>query len=330
MQHLGTSEGFSWLVYFRPSLVADGWKIPFALAGMLLVALPSMRRFEAGSHTLNRVLLLSLVGSWFSYTIQKEPYPYSLLPFCVLVALYAGQGMEAIWRASGMFRPLFRVALRTVGCLVPLIFGLCVDVGVVEARMARKNDFQMSILARLKTMTNPTDAIYDNSGGFVARPHINYFYFTNAFLRQSYADVFAREIPQSIEKKGVTVFLRDCRYDSLPLSLRSYLEDNFLPLDGNLWIRGRRFVRDKDGVAAGVFRVTRPGWYLVGPEGAMKEGRLTVDGRPMDAPLIYLEAGDHAVWYRGPSDEFFIAWLPRDGRRFRVNEEKKEEFAPLF
>jgi hypothetical protein len=330
IHHLGSSDGFSWSVYFRHSLINDGWKIPFAIVGILLVIIPSFRKFEAGRDILNKILVVSLLGSWLSYIIQTEPYPYSLLSFYVLVAIFAARGMAGFWCATDALRTRFRVVLRSLSCLLPTVFGLCMNIVVVEARLDRNNNYQIDFLNRLKSITNPTDPIYDNSGSFIARPHSNYFYFTNAFMRRSYAELLVNEIPMSIERTGTTVFIRDCRFDSLPLSLKSYLFDNFVPMDGNLWVWGRRFVPDRGGFAEGVFRVTQAGWFFIEPEEVVKEGSLHLDGKPLDDSLVHLQTGDHVVWYSGTSAEFFISWLPRDGKRFEINEKREEEFAPLF
>ena len=66
-------------------------------------------------------------------------------------------------------------------------------------------------------------AAYDNSGGYVARPHAYSYFYTDSFLRESLAETLARDVPRAIVERGAVLHLRDLRFDTLPAPLRAFL-----------------------------------------------------------------------------------------------------------
>ncbi|MFP2926220.1 hypothetical protein ACLESO_13580, partial [Pyxidicoccus sp. 3LG] len=192
------------------------------------------------------------------------------------------------------------------------------------------NARQREVLARIGTLTGPEDVVYDNSGGYVSRPHAHFYFYTDAYLRGSEAVRLAREIPEALVAKECVLRVDDLRTSGLPLELRSFLDENYQPFDGDIHVWGRRYVITEGQSLEGHFLAIRDDHYFVEPAEALTRGRLFVDGVRVTEPALSLRRGEHVVRYEGAGGHFHLLWLPRDGRRWTPRPGLPSTYSRLF
>jgi hypothetical protein len=197
------------------------------------------------------LLIGALVSTFASIVLQRAPYPYSFLAFLGIVTVFAARQAADLLTANT--RPPIRVALA-----LALLAALTMQGVKIAAFVATSNQAQVEVLSRIGRLTAPTDAAYDNSGGYVARPHAYFYFYTDSFLRESIADTLDREVPKGILDHGAVLHLRDIRFDSLPESLRKFLDRHFQPVDGDISLWGEHYM------------VPPAGHYMVPPAGALE------------------------------------------------------------
>jgi hypothetical protein len=321
-EHQRHYPAFSWRRYFDPILVDGLWA--FALAALGLAA--TLRRLrERGRGALadpDLLLVGALATTFASFALQRAPYPYSLLPFLGIVAVLAARGAALLLYMGGMpLRTAFAAALVAVLILQSAALGRFI---------AASNARQLEVLARVGEITAPTDPAYDNSGGYVSRPHAYFYFYTDSYLRSGIPETLAREGQQAIIDTGAVLHLGDLRFDTLPPSLRAFLVRHFQPLDGDVSLWGQHYVVPESGRLEATFLAVRPDRYFVSPAEAIDRGTLLVDGRRLTEPVFALEKGDHAVSYSGPAGELDILWLPRDGKPWTPRRGLAPTFSRLF
>jgi hypothetical protein len=252
------------------------------------------------------------VGSTAVLVVQVVTFPYNLIPLSMFLALYAAVGLREVARALGgerrsLSRRIVAVALST------LVTGHFI-LGAARAWLAGNdtNAYQLDELGRIVELTAPGDAVYDNTGGFVVRPHAYFFYKTDAFMRRALAQRLRDEVPAAIIDSSAKAMLMDTRFDGLPPQLRTFLLANFQPYDNDIWLWGRRYDAP-DGTLEGKFFAIETGRYFVP---ASPPGALRVGGRVVGADPFELERGLHALSYRGERASFHVLWLPRNGERY--------------
>lgn len=314
--HQNRYPGFSWLRHFQPFLAESWWLLPLAALG---IGSMIQRLARAGADRWaepDLLLLCALPCAFGSYALQKAPFWYSLVPFLGLLGLTAARG--AAWAAGLLdrgcgFRPLAsRLALGLL--LAWLSFGLGRSIGHLEARLASTNAHQHTELARLHELTAPDDTVYDNTGAFVSRPHVWFYFYTDALLRLTMKEQFTREVPPAILERECVLVLIDKRFPYLPEPLQAFLRTNFQPLDRNLWLWGRRYLVPPSGRLDAVFLAVRAGRYFVEPRSALEGGTLRIGAAEITAPVFSLDKGPQSLAYTGPAKELFVLWLPRDGK----------------
>lgn len=272
------------------------------------------------------LLLGTFVAAFASFVWQTAPYLYSALPFAVISALFAARGLA--WACRALIRrarpgaPLRRAmpAVFGLGLLVLLLAGELSHIRTLLARLeALSNQPQHALWQRLEGMIEPDDPVYDIAARHVSHPSVHFFYFTDAVVRDLLGERLAREVPPAILEQGVTVYLHDDRFPSLPAALRGFLLRYFQPLDQELWIWGQRYRTDADGKVEGEFLAVRAGEYYVTPGAALQAGELVVGGETVPASgVIELTAGPHELRFQGPPGagrELYVLWLPKDGER---------------
>jgi len=164
----------------------------------------------------------------------------------------------------------------------------------------------------------------------VTRPSVDYYYFTNAFIRQTRADRLEEEVPRAILSNEGVAFLLDVRFGSLPVGLKTFLLAHFVPYNSDLWLWGRAFGEELGTEWDDTFFAIVDGAYFVHPPGAAAGGRLAIDGRAVGEDPMILGQGPHAVTYRGPARDLAILWLPRNGERYTPGLTGKPRFSILF
>lgn len=282
----------------------------------------------------NPVRVLIYVGLALILALEVWNFlDFSRIPIVLLLLIPAIPGMKAALHSLTKSQPATKNDRR---CALVLLFGfIAVQFGFshwrLEDRLARKsNKYQHEVLTQLHELTTPEDPVYDNSGGFVTRPHVFFFYFTNSFMRRHMGRTLAFDVPKAIGETGCTVVMHDVRLKSCPKQLRDFLESNFHAWSAEIWIWGRRYEAKAEYTLSGNFYAVRDGQYFIEPASAVENGILTVDGAAVTTPIFRLRKGIHKIEYDGPSGAFHILWLPSNGKPFRPKDDRAGRFSSLF
>ena len=323
VEHQRNYPGFPWRKYFDPIVIDAPWLFVLAAWGLAR----TLRALSArGRHALrdpDLLLTAALASTFASFVLQRAPFPYSFLAFLAIVTVFAARGAGDLLAARA--RPIVRAALA-----IALVAVLTLQSVSLAALVATSNATQLDVLARIGRLTAPDDPAYDNSGGYVARPHAYSYYYTDSFLRESIAETLARDVPRALVERGAVLHLRDLRFDSLPPSLRAFLERHFQPVDGDIALWGQHYTVPAIGALADTFLASRDDQYFVTPAAALDRGVLTIDGKPVREPVFHLSRGEHRIAYQGPPGELNVLWLPRDGTRWEPKRGLLPTFSRLF
>lgn len=320
-EHQRHYPGFSWREYLVPAL----WEQPafFLLAGVGFVA--RVPRLLKCSRTPDLLLFVAVPATFGAYALQRAPFPYSLLPFLGVLAPFAARGVLSV--LTKLRTPMGRtVGLAGLFCL----FG--VQAAQVELLLdGGGNARQREVLARIAVLTGPEDVVYDNSGGFVSRPHAHFYFYTDAYLRGSLAGLLSDEMPRVLVEQGCVMRVDDLRTSGLPLALRRFLDTHYQPYDGDLFLWGQRYrVPMYSGVLEDRFLAVRTDRYFVQPASTLDTGTLLVDGERITAPEFSLSRGEHTLRYEGHAESFQLLWLPRDSKRWTPRPGAPATYSRLF
>lgn len=317
IHHEANYPGFSWRDAFDPLLASQWWLFLLAAAGLAATAFRWRRRCagegDGAARSGDLLLAAALVSTFLAYRATRAPFVYNLVPFLLLLGLWAGRGIAAI--ASALPAGGVRGAAAALALAVAA-FGLVASDETLRLRTTETNRAQLEALGTLGRLTAPTDPVYDNSGSFVARPHVGFYFCTNSMMRSYWGERLSREVPEAIVADGCTALFVDARFASLPIPLQQFLFENFHRYDADIRLWGRRFAADGPGPIEGEFRAVVDGRYFVEPASALEGGTLRVDGVPVAGAEFPLARGVRTIRYDGPAREFHILWLPRDGRRW--------------
>ena len=323
VEHQRNYPGFSFRKYFDPVFLDSIWLFVLAAWGLVQSIRAMAMRGSDALRDPDTLLIGALVSTFASIVLQRAPYPYSFLAFLGIVAVFAAR--QAAELLTTIMRPPIRVALG-----VALLAALTMQGVKIAAFVGTSNQAQLDVLSRIGRLTAPTDAAYDNSGGYVARPHAYFYFYTDSFLRESIADTLEREVPQGILDRGAVLHLRDIRFDSLPESLRKFLDRHFQPVDGDISLWGEHYAVPPAGVVETTFLASRDDRYFISPASALMSGTLTIDGQPIREPVFELKRGDHRITYQGAPGEIDILWLPRDGKTWQPQRGLPPTFSRVF
>ncbi len=320
--HQRNYPALSWTSAFEPFARQYAGYLVLAAAGIAVRWREALKRHDGRRDESRRfdfeiLLAASLAAAFVSFYAQRAPYGYSLLPFIGLVCVYAGTGTGAAYECITTRLARRPSPLVAGACLAALLVFVHLRSGMILARASRTSADQRRTLATIGRLTGPDDAVYDNSGSSVARPHAHFYFYTDQVIRQS-GDELAREIPPAIERSGAVMVLRDARYKALPEAVRDYVAAHFQSYDGDLMLWGMEFPGPEGGdflaVKAGTYFLSFPGSKA--GDGIPDEVTFRVDGRPADPAGAPLERGRHRVTVEGRDGPFRVLWLPRDGRRW--------------
>ena len=322
-EHERHYPGFSWQRYFAPIFLDGIWAFALAAVGLFTTIRGLHARASAALHDPDLLLVAAVPSTFASFVLQRAPYPYSLLPFLGIVAVLAARGAALL--AGVSMRPPLRLGFAALLAVV-----LALQSAALGRFIAASNRDQLAVLARIGELTAPGDAAYDNSGGYVSRPHAYFYFYTDSYLREAIPDTLVRDVPQSIVDTGAVLHLVDLRLPTLPEPLRAFLVRHFQPLDGDLALWGQHYAVPADGRLADTFLAVRRDRYFLSPPEAIESGTLLVDGQPVTAPVFTLEKGEHAISWSGPPRELDILWLPRDGKTWTPRRGLAPTFSRLF
>lgn len=325
-EHQRHYPGFSWREYLVPALGEQPAFFLLAAVGFVATVRGLLKADARARLGTSDVLLVIAVPATFgAYALQRAPFPYSLLPFLGVLAPFAARGVLAV--LSRLRTPVG----RTVG-----IVGLCglfaVQASHVNARLdGGGNARQREVLARIATLTGPEDVVYDNSGGFVSRPHAHFYFYTDAYLRGSLVDLLSHDMPPALVEQGCVLRVDDLRTSGLPPALRRFLDAHYQPLDGDLYLWGQRYrVPADSGALDDHFLAVRADRYFVHPASVLDTGALFLDGVRITTPEFTLSQGRHTLRYEGRAEGFQLLWLPRDGKRWTPRPGSPATYSRLF
>ncbi|WP_375754676.1 hypothetical protein [Corallococcus exercitus] len=320
-EHQRHYPGFSWREYGVPALGEQ--PAFFVLASVGFVS--TFARLLKHPRTPDLLLFVAVPATFGAFALQRAPFPYSLLPFLGVLAPFAARGVLAV--LSVLRTPVWRtVGLAGLGGL------FAVQAARVEASLDDGgNARQLEVLARIATLTGPEDVVYDNSGGYVSRPHAHFYFYTDAYLRGSLAGLLSTEMPRALVEQGCVLRVDDLRTSGLPLALRRFLDAHYQPHDGDLYLWGQRYRVPMDsGVLEDRFLAVRADRYFVQPASTLEAGALFIDGQRITTPEFALSRGEHRVRYEGRAESFQLLWLPRDAKRWTPRPGAPATYSRLF
>ncbi|MBN8465037.1 hypothetical protein JYJ95_00825 [Corallococcus exiguus] len=320
-EHQRNYPGFSWREYLVPALGAQ--PAFFVLAAVGFVA--TFLRLLKHPRTPDLLLFVAVPATFGAYALQRAPFPYSLLPFLGVLAPFAARGVFVV--LSGLRTPAVRtVGVAGLGCL------FAVQTAQVELSLdGGGNARQREVLARIAALTGPGDVVYDNSGGYVSRPHAHFYFYTDAYLRGSLAELLSDEMPRVLLEQGCVLRVDDLRTSGLPPALRDFLDTHYQPYDGDLYLWGQRYLVPSDsGALEDRFLAVRADRYFVQPASTLDTGALFIDGERITTPEFTLSRGEHTLRYEGRAGAFRLLWLPRDARRWTPRPGAPATYSRLF
>lgn len=320
------SESFAWTKYFMPVLQDYLWLLILGVIGVVGTVSKIMNaRYDSCA---DLMLLGALPLSFLSYSMQRAPYPYSLIPWLGLLCIFASRGLNCL-----MF-PVKRYGQNVyyVRVLAGLVFGCLLVQNHLYWRnvLAQNNDYQLKVFSEIEKVTAPNDVVYDNSGGYVTRPHCYYYFFTSAYMRGLLHDRLASEVPEAIERKGCAVFIRDLRTGGLPRSLKDYLSKYYQPYSDDVHLWGQHYQANQGQLYKDTFHAVREDEYFVTPSSVANNGGLKIDGAIISESVFRLGKGTKNIEYRGDVKDFYILWLPRNGQEYWPLHNPNPRFTTVF
>jgi hypothetical protein len=329
--HQQEYRGFSWLKYFAPFWHDYWWLLPFALIG-LVGSIRLIKKTKYPWANPDWVLIGVLITTFASYAIQTAPFSYSLIPFIVMLVIFAARGVVWALRECWEWRNDKKsgsLALYITLCGFLLIF-LGSANWKIERLIKSGNANQKKILSEINKLTGLEDSIYDNSGGYVTRHHVYYYFFTDSLLRVKMKNYIASEVPRAILKSRCVMVLQDLRFPELPASLKNFIQEHFQPYNGDIRLWGQRYQVPPSHTVTKEFYAIKPGKYFIQPPSVLDEGELYIDGKKITETCFALAEGPRKVRYHGTAKDFFILWLPRDNQAYQPRFDLPARFSKLL
>ncbi|MFC1611680.1 hypothetical protein ACFL6C_12030 [Myxococcota bacterium] len=305
---------FSAFHYMNKVVYHSSWILALAFAEAGFVVFGILRSRSNWCHHPDLILIACLASTWTSHAIQQAPYSWSLVPFLAIVAILGARGAARGLAWSSKIK-LHRVQYAVKVVLIVIPAAQLAYLGGRTYQMALTNEHQLESLRLLDELTDVADPIYDNTGRYVARPHVHPMFFTDKTVRIALASKLAREMPGAILNKGAPVFMRDKRVHGLPDSLKRFLSRHYQPLTRDIWIWGQALQLAPS--ACGSYYAIRDGHYYLYPADILQRGSLWIDEKAIEEPTFWLTKGSHRVQWEGPdTSSFHLLWLPRNRRRY--------------
>jgi hypothetical protein len=324
--------GFSWTVYGVPALESAAVLFGAGLLGVGRVAL-ELKRSPAPLAEPDFALVLVLGSALFSFGFARAPFPYALLPGLGMLCAFVPRGLAVVVasaRRVPVAEPL-QIAFAALVLLGLFLLGPRAGLAEAERKLEPSNRYQYEVLAELARVTNVSDPVYDNSGGFVSRPHVGFRFYTSALDRQVEAAQLPLTVPRAIHDVGCTALLVDARFSGLPPLLRRFLTQHYQPYNADVWLWGQRFSTSAiTAPGQGTFDAVREADYFVDTEAVLGADGLKIDGTAPASPVFHLSRGAHRVEYAGPVRQFSILWLPADKQRYRPKYGLHPAFSSIF
>jgi hypothetical protein len=313
LAHERHMAAYPWRDQIAPVLTGQPWLLPSAALGWAWTLFRVARR-RAWTHP-DWLLAATVPLAFLSFQHQKVPYAYSLVPFLGFACVMAARAVTRLGTVLGarLDAGASAAVLAAVGVALPLLAAWGSRTELVELARAT-NAAQVATLDEIGAMTRVTDTVYDDSGAAVSRPHAHYYYFTSMFVRRTEGERLNREIPEAIRSTGAVMYVLGPRLRDTDPSLRSFLQDHFVPVTPRLCLWGQRF-SPVDAAFDGTFEANIDGRYYLDPPNPPATEVVEIDGARVTTPVFELTRGAHRVHVRGAGSPVSILWLPRDEQR---------------
>jgi hypothetical protein len=308
------------------------------LSATLLPALRATPLSSAGLAALAAVFLLSregrfwrlaLVGVAFGVSLITARYPYNAVLACLLVGLCAARGAGLAARRL----PLERLRLEPLRPALPLAALALLPGQLAFVAGTSTNEHQLLLLERIERFGTDDDAVIDNAGGALFRPHGSFYWYQGGAQRTLYADHFEKRLADDYRASRALFWIRDLRLRWLPAPVQLFFREHYVRLDGDLFGLGFRTPRTLDGTLSLPMETLRAGRYhvFVDPaspdDGAPPDGRVWVDDVPVEGGAVRLDAGRHEVRIEKRSPPYVLTPLPPEAFAREIGERRH---SPLF
>lgn len=282
------------------------------------------------------LLLTSLVTTFFSFSLQRAPWDYSMLPFIGILTIYSTRGIGLLieffkYKAGSLSKTIFFILFSFLLLLFLLIFYY----NFVD-KLEKNNIYQLDTLNLINKITKNRDVFYDNSGSFVSRPHAYFYFYTEASIRKFQADKLINEIPSTLEEKGVMAVIRDKRFDSLPSPLKSYIFNNYQPYNGDILLWGKKL---KSPGQLKVKIIADDQYFIaIKKHDLQRENqsesdsklKILINGKEIEGQKIFLTKSLHTFEIEGYEGPIYLLWLPRNGKRWMPKHDSQPKFSTIF
>lgn len=241
----------------------------------------------------------------------RAQYPYNYLYLCFVLGVVAARGYgEAVARAARAPRVGARAAWLYL--LAPLV--VWNQLAFVD--LASDNDYQLRLLQKIEDYSDEGDAVIDNAGGAMFRPHGSYYYLHGEPHRLLFAEYFRSQLVRDYRESRALFWIWDFRFRWLPESVRGWIARHYVRADGDLHALGFLTPATGEQTHQRVITVIREGDYYVHRFGTRDEERLgleglRIEGRPVTGDRIHLEERRYAIRVEPDSPAFIISPLPR-------------------
>lgn len=320
-----------WTLYFEPFWKKYWWMMPFAIFQVFTDVFKVNRTGSINSDGTDFVLPIAMFGAFMSFYIQKAAYPYSLIPYIGFLSIYCARGMQTLISLPR--------ALNFKYCNAVAFWALCTSILLsytllsyknLKVEKAKNNFYQLKILKKLNEFTYPYDTIYDNAGSAFSRPHTNFYFYTDLYMRKNFDKYGGTILPEEIYNTETKILIRDFRSSNLPQNIKNYLGKYFQPYTPEIIVWGQYYRKKSSDIMTDTFLAIEDGNYFVYPKTIADSGELQIDGNVIQDEKFPLKKGEHQLNYSGDSKSFYVLWMPRNGETYKPVGYTKAKFSQLF
>ena len=260
---------------------------------------------------------------------MKAQFPYNYVFLGLVVGVLAGRGaglvIARVTPSLGALRPWAPVLYLLPLTLLPGQWHF------VEGTTS--NEHQLAILQKIERFSDPDEAVIDNSGGALFRPHASYYYHHGEAHRAMFADYFANDLVDDYRRSQALLWIMDYRLLDLPASVHRYFQSHYVRADGSLFGLGFQLPATKASEHTMDIDVIREGDYHVFPSpvrlgaGPLKKPSseraydFSIDGVPVTGQRVHLEEGEHRVTLLPHAPGYFITLLSPEA--FLLSEDER-------
>jgi hypothetical protein len=308
IEHERLYPGFDFRQYVDPFLTSA----PISSALLVLLAVAYLASVTAPFWI--ALLLAAALGG----ANVTAPYPYNFVLACFLLGLCAARGCGTIVRWASQ-RAGRAAEWAPVLYLAPLLL-LPAQLGFVSGTTS--NQHQLALLSKIEALSDEDEVVIDSAGSALFRPHRSYYWYQGRASVVMFADYFENDLLDDLRASQALFWIQSRRFRQLPADVRTYLLSHYLRFDQDLRVLGfsvphgandEALVQQIDVVRAGDYHLSlhprSAADQLAGRESPWRED-LAIDGSPVTADSVHLEAGLHRIERREGSPSYRLSFLP--------------------